>query len=169
MILKIKQDQPLCIPLPPTPRPFPSTFSFSLFHRAPAAFPELQWAGISGYVFTCAPALPRLFSASDPHLSDLFFHSCSGTKGDAPCLTATRMDHERRGMHIARADLALETSIQLASHSYKNINLVCVCVCVPIKLTAFSASLVTISYPCVKHAGRFTQEGLFQVLTHALF
>lgn len=43
---------------------FKHIFYLSLpFHRVLAAFPELQWAGLSGYVFTCKPVLPTLLLA----------------------------------------------------------------------------------------------------------
>lgn len=78
--VKIKQEQPLCV--------FSLFCSSTLshlslpFHGVLAAFLELQWAGLSGYVFTCKPVLPILLLAGDPCPSDLFFHSCSGRKGD---------------------------------------------------------------------------------------
>lgn len=80
----------------------------STFHRVLAAFPELQWAGLSGYVFTCRPLLPSLLSAGDPCSCDLLFHSCLGRKGETSRLAAAHMDYEHSGMHTQKIDLALK-------------------------------------------------------------
>lgn len=108
----------------------PSTFfHLSLpFHRALAAFPELQWAGLPGYVFTCKPVLAILLLAADPCLCDLLFHSCSGRKAETSCLAAAHMDYEYSGMHAVKGRPGLETaSVQLAFYCYRIINTVCVC------------------------------------------
>lgn len=129
---------------------FPSTFfRLSLpFHRVLAAFPELQWAGLSGYVFTCESVLPTLLLAGDPCLCDLLFYSCSGRKGETSCLAAAHMDYENSGMRFVKSLTWLwnRVSLQLAFHCY-NIIKPC-CRVLHIKLNAFLTSLVINSCSC---------------------